>query len=367
MSKYLGAERFEHDFQARIGVLLVNLGTPSAATPAAVRSFLDEFLSDPRVVEIPRVLWWLILHGVILRIRPRKVAKAYQAVWQQEGSPLLNISRKTSTSLQRELDRHYPGYFDVHLAMRYGKPSIQEGLDELRARHCRHLLVLPLFPQYSATTTASVFDAVTRQLQRWRMLPQLRMPMHYHDHPDYIEALAGSVEQSWQSDGRGEQLIMSFHGLPERYLKAGDPYFCECMKTARLLADRLGLEQQQWQVAFQSRFGREPWLQPYLDKMLEGLPSSGVKSIDVICPGFAADCLETLEEVAMQNRELFMAAGGERYQYIAALNDAPAHVAMLAGLVERECRSWMPEIEGGNANETRQARQQRANAHGAVS
>jgi ferrochelatase len=365
MPKFAGAEDFRHDSQTRIGVVLVNLGTPDDKTSSAVRRYLDEFLSDPRVVEFPRIPWWLIMNLFILRFRPPRVAKAYASVWQEGGSPLLVHSKNQAAALQKELDKHFPERFHVALAMRYGNPAIADVLEELRQQHCRHLLVIPMFPQYSATTTASIFDEVTRVMQSWRMLPQLRMPLHYHDHPEYIEALAASVENSWKKHARGELLLMSFHGLPQRYLHAGDPYFCECMKTARLLADRLGLEDKQWRAVFQSRFGREPWLQPYLDKTLEKLPAEGVRSVDVICPGFAADCLETLEEVAEENRTLFLEAGGEQFRYIPALNDHPDQVSLLAGIVESETRNWMVEIEKYNEPAHVEIRQQQAQEHGA--
>ncbi len=367
MSTFAGAEDFKHDQPIRIGVMLVNLGTPDDTSVKSVRRYLDEFLSDPRVVEFPRFLWWLVMQLFILRFRPRKVAQAYKTVWRHDGSPLLVYSQAQADALQRVLDGHFPERYKVALAMRYGKPAIKDVMEEFRQQHCRYLLVIPMFPQYSATTTASVFDEVTRILKSWRMLPQMRMPMHYHDMPAYIEALANSIETSWQENGRGQQLLMSFHGLPQRYHKAGDPYYCECMKTARLLADRLGLEDSAWQAVFQSRFGREPWLQPYLDKTLMSLPESGVRSVDVVCPGFAADCLETLEEVAEQNNEIFVNAGGERFQYIPALNDQAGHIKMLADIVDNETKSWMVEQEIYNDPEQTDKRQQRASSQGAES
>lgn len=365
MPSYAGAEDFKHDQQTRIGVMLVNLGTPDEPSVKAVRRYLDEFLSDPRVVEAPRLLWWLVMNLFILRFRPRKVAKAYASVWQPGGSPLLVHSKDQAAALQVELDKHFPDYFDVKLAMRYGNPAVQDVMEEFRQQHCRYLLVLPMFPQYSATTTASIFDEVARILKSWRLLPQLRMPMHYHDNSAYIETLAMSIEASWQQNGRGQQLLMSFHGLPQRYHRAGDPYYCECMKTARLLADRLALEDSAWQALFQSRFGREPWLQPYFDKTLVKLPAAGVKSVDVVCPGFAADCLETLEEVAEHDRDLFLKAGGERYHYIPALNDQEGHVRMLAELVNNETKNWMVDLEKYNDTEQSAKRLQLAIKQGA--
>jgi ferrochelatase len=365
MSNFAGAENFKHDKPARIGVILVNLGTPDDTSVKAVRRFLDEFLFDPRVVEFPRFLWWLVMRLFILRFRPGKVAQAYKTVWREDGSPLLVYSQAQADALQQVLDGHFPERYHVSLAMRYGKPAIQKVMEEFRQQHCRYLLVIPMFPQYSATTTASVFDEVSRILKSWRLLPQFRMPMHYHDNAGYIEALANSIEHSWQENGRGQMLMMSFHGLPIRYHRAGDPYYCECMKTARLLAGRLGLDESAWQAVFQSRFGRDPWLQPYLDKTLLDLPASGISSVDVVCPGFAADCLETLEEVAEENRLLFLKAGGERFHYIPALNVEAGHIKMLADIVDNETKSWMIEQEKFNESGRTEKRRQSAVKHGA--
>jgi len=327
------------------GVLLTNLGTPDTPTPAAVRRYLAEFLSDRRVVDMPRWLWWPLLHGVILRVRPRKVARAYRSVWTEQGSPLLAISRRQASLLGETLARRLPGRVEVAAAMRYGRPSIEDGLNALRDRDVQRLLVLPLYPQYSATTTASTFDAVFDVLRRWRRVPELRLIRHYHAHPAYIEALAASVREHWQAHGRAERLLMSFHGLPRRYQEAGDPYFCECRETARQLAGTLGLEDTQWQMSFQSRFGREEWLRPYTDHTLRDWAAQGVHSVQVLCPGFSADCLETLEEIAMQNRDLFLAAGGQSFEYIAALNDRPDHIDMLAALVRQHMEGWRADDE----------------------
>ncbi len=365
MPPFAVAADFKHANQIKVGVMLVNLGTPDDTSVAAVRRYLNEFLSDPRVVEFPRLPWWLVMQLFILRFRPRKVAHAYTSVWQEEGSPLLVYSKAQATALQEELEVYFPQRFIVAIAMRYGKPAIHDVMDEFRQQHCRHLLIIPMFPQYSATTTASVFDEVTRILKSWRVLPQLHMPMNYHDRPSYIDALAMSIEAGWQKNGRGQQLLMSFHGLPQRYHRAGDPYYCECMKTARLLADRLGLKDAAWQAVFQSRFGREPWLQPYLNETISMLPASGVHSVDVVCPGFAADCLETLEEVAEHNRDLFMNAGGEKFQYIPALNAQSGHIKMLVDIVENETRNWMAELERYNDPEQMDKRQRRAVEPGA--
>ncbi len=334
---------FSHDQPTCTGVLLANLGTPDAPTPAALRRYLAEFLWDPRVVELPRPLWWLILHGVILRIRPARSARKYQAIWTEDGSPLLAISRRQTTAVATALRQRCLGPVQVALGMRYGNPSIASALAELREAGARRLLVVPLYPQYSAATVASTFDAVAAELRCWRWLPDLRLISHYHDDPAYLDALAASIRAA-RAGQPGERLLFSFHGLPKRTLLAGDPYHCECHKTARLVAERLGLQADQWAVAFQSRFGRAEWLQPYTSALLAGWAKSGVKSVDVVCPGFAADCLETLEEIALENREAFLAAGGEHYRYIPALNDAPAHIEALARLIVRHAAGW-PELD----------------------
>ncbi len=344
--KYIGEADYRHGTASRLGVLLVNLGTPDDTSTPSVRRYLKQFLSDPRVVEVPRVLWWLILNGVILRIRPSRTAEAYKTVWDEEtGSPLLDIAKKQTAGIQQMLPEQLAGNAQVALAMRYGNPSVESALAELRAANVRRLVVLPLYPQYSGSTVASVFDEVTRQLTHVRWIPELRFINQYFDDENYINALASSVEQSWQSNGRAQRLVMSFHGIPERYRNNGDPYFCQCQATARLLAEKLKLSEDQYQVVFQSRFGREPWLQPYCDKTMEQLPSQGVKSIEVICPGFAADCLETIEEINEENREIFIEAGGESFHYIPALNDQQVHISALCQLIERHIQGW-PEAKG---------------------
>ncbi len=335
-------QNFSHSQSNKTGVLLVNLGTPDAPDRASVRRYLKEFLWDPRVVELARPIWWLVLNGIILNTRPGRSAAAYQKVWTDQGSPLMVISKAQRDALAHALaGRDIP----VVLAMRYGNPSISSGLEALRAGGVRRILVLPLYPQYSATTTASIFDAVTEQLRRWRWLPELRFINHYHDRPAYIAALADSVRKHQAEHGVAEKLLLSFHGIPEEYFHQGDPYFCECQKTGRLLAESLGLKAEQWQLSFQSRLGPKQWLQPYTDHTLKALGAGGTRSVQVICPGFAADCLETLEEIAMENREVFIEAGGERYEYIPCLNDKPAHIAMLAGLVEQHTRGWGPTAD----------------------
>jgi len=328
-------EKTGHTPPPRRTLLLVNLGTPSAPTTAAVRKYLAEFLSDPRVIEAPRWLWWLILHGVILRIRPSRSARAYRQIWTDQGSPLLLHSQALCAAVAERLPD-----WRVELAMSYGAPNLRDVLDRLRQQGTRELAVLPLYPQYSGSTTASVFDAVARLLSRWRLVPRLTFIPQYHDHSGYLDALANSVRAHWQAHGRGDKLVLSFHGVPRRYLRNGDPYFCQCHATARRLRERLQLSESEVVTTFQSRVGREVWLQPYTDKTLLELARAGVKTLDVICPGFAVDCLETLEEIAEQNAHAFIAAGGQALRYIRALNASAAHADALADVVRNS--SGMP-------------------------
>lgn len=324
-----------------IGILLTNLGTPAAPEPPAVRRYLAEFLSDPRVVEQPRWLWLPILYGVILTTRPRKSAKAYAQVWQQDGSPILVIARRQAAALQSELDTRLARPVQVALAMRYGQPSLESGLEKLRAAGCRQVLAFPLYPQYSATTTATTFDKIGSILRHWRDQPQLRTITRYYDDPGYIQALAESVARHWADHGRGERLLLSFHGIPQRYADRGDPYPQECQATAARLAAALGLAPDDWQLCFQSRFGREPWLQPYTDKTLQSWAQEGIRSVDVLCPGFSADCLETLEEIALRNQHWFQTCGGHSLNYIPALNDNDDHVEALADRAQQELSGWV--------------------------
>ncbi len=337
--RYAPEPPFEHGQAERSAVLLVNLGTPAAATATALREYLGEFLWDPRVVEIPRPLWWLLLHGLILRTRPAKSAAKYAAIWTPEGSPLLVWSRRQALRLQGQLGEAGHQVI-VRLAMRYGQPGMAAELDALRAQGATRILVLPLYPQYAAATTGSVIDVVAQWLQRTRRAPEMRFVNQYHDDPGYIAALVSSVRRHWQRQGRGEKLLMSFHGLPARSLELGDPYHCHCHKTARLLAQGLGLSADQYLVSFQSRLGRAKWLQPYTEASVRQLASQGVRRLDAICPGFAADNLETLEEVAMEVRDAFMQSGGERFEFIACLNDDDAWIAALGRIAERHLQGW---------------------------
>ena len=361
--KFIGEADYNHQSTDSTGVLFCNLGTPATPTSGGVRRFLREFLSDPRVVEIPRPIWWIILNLIILPFRPRHVAKAYASVWMEGGSPLLVISQQQRDALSAELKAQTGTDVPVALGMCYGTPSIPQAMAKLRAQGVRRLLVLPAYPQYSGTTTAAVFDIVSRELQTWRWLPELRMINDYHDDPRYIEALASSVRDFQEKQPvPSQRLLLSFHGLPEAMLLAGDPYYCQCHATARLLAEKLGLADDEWAISFQSRLGKAKWLQPYTDKTLEEWAKQGVESVDVICPGFSADCLETLEEMAMQNRDTFMENGGKQYRYIPALNSNDAHIHLFAGLVQQHSQGW-PQNAQNLSNLTQ--RKQRAAALGA--
>jgi ferrochelatase len=327
----------EHNCSA--GILLINLGTPDSPSPRNVKRYLREFLWDPRVVEMPRALWWPILHGAILTVRPARSARAYQKIWTDEGSPLLLYTLKQADALQEKLGEH----ICVVPAMRYGNPSIRQGLEQLRDRGCQRILVFPLYPQYSATTTASAFDAVVAELKNWRLIPELRLLNQYFDNSGYIQALADSVTVFQQEHGNPEKLILSYHGLPQRYADAGDPYPHQCEETSKALVAALNLSDEQWRHCYQSRMGREPWLQPATSDTLRDLAASGCKHVQVICPGFSSDCLETLEEIALENRDVFLKAGGEHYEYIPCLNDSVLHIEMLADLAQRYLGGWTDE------------------------
>lgn len=311
----------------KVGILLTNLGTPDAPTASALRRYLGEFLADPSVTELPRWLWLPILHGIILQVRPKRSAKLYQKIWTAAGSPLLVTSQTQMTALTERLPVTFA------LGMRYGRPSIAEGLAKLQQAQVHHIIIFPLYPQYSSATTGSTFKAISTVLKQWRWIPEIHFIADYHDHSAYIEALATSIQAYWQTHGQPEQLLFSFHGTPQRFSLAGDPYHQQCLTTAQLVASQLALPEHRWQVTFQSRFGREAWLQPYTDHTLQALAQQGTRRVDVICPGFAADCLETLEEIDQENRQLFLAEGGQTFHYIPALNASPAHIHALEAIL----------------------------------
>jgi ferrochelatase len=347
---YKGNLKYEHDTSCCTGILITNLGTPDNPTASAVRKYLAEFLSDSRVIELPKCFWWFILHGIILRIRPSQSAKAYKKIWTENGSPLLSISSKQVEGLKKILAKKIQGPIRIELAMRYGNPSIKSGLKKLQASNSKRILILPLYPQYSSATTGSTFDAVVDELKKWRWLPEIRMVNHYHDHPGYIDTLANSIMNYWTDNKKPQKLLFSFHGLPKHYFLAGDPYHCECHKTARLVAEKLKLNEEEWSVTFQSRFGPKEWLQPYTDTTLISLANSGIKSVNIICPGFSADCLETLEEINIQNRDFFIDAGGESFDYIPALNEHPSHLELLCNIILQHTIGW-PEFSSTWNNE----------------
>jgi protoporphyrin/coproporphyrin ferrochelatase len=363
--RYFGQADFAHGelpAATPIGVVLANLGTPDAPDTPALRRYLREFLLDPRVIELPRPLWWLALHLAVLPFRPRKSAALYRKVWTAEGSPLLVIARRQAAGVAALLAREVPAPLHVRVAMRYGNPSVRAALRELAELGCRRIVALPLYPQYAAVTTGSTFDAIAAELAGWRWVPELRMIHPYHDEPAYVAALADSVREAWAAAPAAEMLLFSFHGIPRRYFLAGDPYFCHCQKTARLVAERLQLPRERYEVSFQSLFGREEWLRPYTEQTMRAMAARGVRSLEVICPGFSADCLETLEEIDGLNREIFLHAGGERYRYIPALNDRPDHLRLLADLVLRNLAGWIEPAEGmaRRAREAEEGRRQAA-------
>jgi protoporphyrin/coproporphyrin ferrochelatase len=361
---------FSHDRASRLGVLMVNLGTPDAATPAAVRRYLAEFLSDPRVVEIPRALWKPILHGVILNVRPARSARKYAMIWTKDGSPLLVHSLRQRTLLlgylgQRLKEIGLPSdHLQIELGMRYGQPSIDHAMARLKEGGCDRILVLPLYPQYAGSTTGSAMDAVAAAACRQRRVPALRFVDAYHADPGYINSLVQSINEHWTRNGRPDHLLLSFHGVPRRTLTLGDPYHCHCQKTARLLGLELGLEGDQFSIAFQSRFGRAEWLTPYTEATLVALAKQGLRRVDVACPGFVSDCLETLEEIAHGGQAAFLNAGGKEFHYIPCLNERPAWIAALADLAMRNFQGWLdlPPAVG-----EREATQARAKALGAES
>lgn len=360
MSKYKGKMDYVHGDDTCLGVLIVNLGTPDAPTVRAIRKFLAEFLWDPRVVEMPRILWWLILHTAVLPMRPRKKVESYVKIWTEEGSPLLVIGKKQESALQATLQESCAGRVKVVLAMRYGQPSIASALQVLQENNARRILVFPMYPQYSASTAASTFDELAKQFERLRWIPEVRMINCYGAEPEYIHACAERISSYWENHPRSQKLLFSFHGLPKRSLLQGDPYHCECHQTARLIAEQLGLGDSDWMLTFQSRFGMTEWLQPYTDKALKKLPSEGIKSVDVFCPGFSADCIETLEEIDMQNHEIFLSSGGKSFNYIPALNDTHTHIQALVQIISRHIQGWPECTQRPKSPEERETARQRA-------
>jgi len=348
--KFQGSPEFTHEQTDKIGVLITNLGTPDAPTPSALRTYLGEFLADPRVVEAPRLIWWFALHGVILRIRPKRSAKSYAKVFTDEGSPLLFHTRNQSRAIAQKLSEQGLDNVIVDFAMRYGNPSFGSVLESMLRRGVRKLLVLPLYPQYSGSTAASTFDALSADFSKRRWIPDLRFVTHYHDYQPFIDAAATRIREYWKTNERADKLMFSFHGIPKSYLTSGDPYHCECYKTSRLIAEALGLREGEYITTFQSRFGRQEWLKPYTDATLKAFPGQGVKSVQVFCPGFSADCLETIEEIGEENRDYFLEAGGERYEYISALNDRPEHIAAISALIVDNLQGWKLASSEGRAD-----------------
>ena len=335
-----------HAQPPRAGVLLANLGTPDRPDTKALRRYLREFLWDPRVVEVPRPIWWLILNLVIVPFRAPKSAEAYRRVWTERGSPLLYHTRDLAEAMEREFQRNHPAV-KVYPAMRYGRPSIAEALERMREDNVQRVIVLPMYPQYSATTTASVFDGLAHALKRVRWIPELRLITHYHYDEAWVEAVADRIRAHQDEHGRPEKLVFSFHGIPKNYLLDGDPYYCECQSSARRIAARLKLEPDDYLVTFQSRLGKAEWLKPYTDQTLQGMARDGIKRVQVVCPGFAVDCLETIDEIGLENREEFEEAGGETLEYIPALNAEPDHARVLAELCWRHGQGW-PEFGSGD-------------------
>ena len=341
MPPLLKEPAFRHDYTPKTGILLINLGTPTAPTAKALRPYLKQFLSDSRVIEIPKAIWWFILNGIILNVRPAKSAAKYATIWTPDGSPLLVHTQKQATLLKGLLGDQDMRNLVVDYAMRYGQPSVEQTMIKMREAGVERLLVIPLYPQYAGSSSATALDDVFRTLQKMRNMPEVRTVRHFHDHPAYIQALADSVREHWRLNRRAEKLVMSFHGVPRFTLDKGDPYHCECLKTGRLLAEELGLSKAEYVVSFQSRFGKAEWIKPYTTEVLSQLARDGVSKIDIMCPGFVGDCLETLEEIAMEGKEDFLTHGGKEYRYIACLNERPAWITALAEIAAANLGGWI--------------------------
>ncbi len=339
MPKFIGEKDYQHGSGDRTGILITNLGTPDEPNSRALKRYLKEFLSDPRVIELPKFIWQIILRIIILQIRPAKSAKTYQSIWTKNGSPLLLISTKQLNLIKKKSDNMFPNTI-FGLAMRYGNPSIDSVLREFQKKQVRRLLVFPLYPQYCAVTTASTFDEVTSILQKWRWIPELRFINQYFEEKKYIQALSNSISNFWKKHGKPQKIIFSYHGIPKKYHIKGDPYHCFCLKTTRLVKEYMKLNDEEVTTTFQSRFGREEWLQPYTKETLENLPKEGVKNVNIISPGFSADCLETLEELEVENREYFEKAGGKNYHYIPCLNDDSMHIEMMIDIIKKHTNGW---------------------------
>ena len=337
--KYDGEKNYKHGKKEKIGILITNLGTPDKPNKEALKTYLKEFLSDPRIIEIPKLIWQAILRLIILNLRPQKSAKLYKSIWKKEGGPLLVMLKKQKRGIKKVLQNKLKN-IKIEIGMRYGNPSIKLGLENLRRKSCRKILVLPLYPQYCAATTGSTFDKVTEILRKWRWIPEIRFVNNYFEESMYIECLVKSIKESWKKSGKTQKLIFSYHGVPKKYLLKGDPYYCFCQKTTRLVAERMKLKKKDYITTFQSKFGPGEWLQPYTDKTLEELPKKGIKKIHILSPGFSSDCLETLEELEVQNKENFLSSGGERYNYIKCLNDDPQHLKMLGFLILNHIKGW---------------------------
>ncbi|MFA5825969.1 MAG: ferrochelatase [Gallionellaceae bacterium] len=351
---YTTEPAYAHGTPEKTAVLLINLGTPEAPTAQAVRPYLKEFLSDPRVVEIPRAIWWLILNGIILNLRPKKSAAKYAGIWMSEGSPLKVYTERQTRFLQQRLQERADGIpLAVDYAMRYGNPSVASVLNKLKAQNCQRILLLPLYPQYAASSTATAFDAVFKELLRMRNMPALRTVKHFHDDPGYIKVSAQNIREYWARHGRPDKLVMSFHGVPSYTLDKGDPYHCECLKSGRLIAEELGLNKEQYIVSFQSRFGKAEWIKPYTTATLKELGQQGTQRVDVVCPGFVADCLETLEEIAQEGKEDFQHAGGGEYHYIPCLNERSDWIDALGELVLKNLHGWLDKPDAAQLEQSR--------------
>lgn len=341
MAYYDTEPPYQHGDQLKVGILLANLGTPEAPTAKALRPYLQQFLMDRRIVEIPRFIWCWILHCIILVIRPKKSAEKYASVWTKDGSPLMVNAQKQTKLLQGFLSLRIKSPFAVELGMSYGNPSMKSAILKLKSQHCDKIFVFPLYPQYAASSTGSALDAIWRVLSKMRNVPAIRTLRSYHDHPAYINALASSIRDYWVVNGKPEKLVMSFHGVPKVHLTKGDPYHCQCHKTGRLLAEALNLSKEQVVIAFQSRFGKQEWLKPYLASTLESLGKAKLKRIDVVCPGFSSDCLETLEEIAIEGKHIFQHAGGGDYHYIPALNDHESWIHAMCDIALENLQGWV--------------------------